>query len=748
MYVKNIKKDEDIQELSKSILDIQKYYSPVNNNVIDEIQQLNKSIIINNEGNNNNKSIDTNSSIESLCPKDTNIYLKLYEWDKYLIDEKNMNKIILELMSNNEIIEFKKNLENLNLTSPDCDEVILFSNIGYLSKYQNEYEICTTKRNCKNLFFRKIKGDGNCYYRSIMFSLIENLILNKDIIFFKKIFGNFLEKSKNKILITMLQGLDINIELFKKCFIMIYLSLTSKSRNPELKTYIVFFKLINNYKDFDYGLIIFFKFILYEYININKKSTYSFKFQILLGNLLPNECQKDNGDFDYNLFYKKYLMKFYQYAEKIIIYLTPFIFGNEIYIEYLDDSNTQNIEFGNNLSIIDFDKKNRINLLYKNSHYDVLYTKEYFEKNKNIVKITLLNFINNFRKNFCQICKINNEENSILIKLESDNKSNKDNISIKDFEIKNSKNIIICYKCLFKEIKYNLKILYINCIQKAKKYFLNNITEKINDLLLNKFSLSNNIFQISINQAINFLSLYRNKYTFEYILNIIKQEICIFCTKNIEKNKFVIILPCKCLLCSDKCIREFYYILMSSLYIKKDFSCFCNIKYSIKYYLLLIEKYNEKKFDCKELIDFLFNKIFKDICFLCEKKTIGNDKEYLFIEPNFCLNRIIKHFICFECDKNNENYVGQNIFCNICGRNHIIEKINEKSMEGNIKGYNFNSVKHNKDEFNKDIDININKKRNKNKENEINFHDSNNIINNEEEKITIIKIKKKKKLNK
>ena len=158
MYVKNIKKDEDIQELSKSLLDIQKYYSPVNNNVIDEIQQLNKSIIINNEGNNNNKSIDTNSSIESLCPKDTNIYLKLYEWDKYLIDEKNMNKIILELISNNEIIEFKKNLENLNLTSPDCDEVILFSNIGYLSKYQNEYEICTTKRNCKNLFFRKIKA--------------------------------------------------------------------------------------------------------------------------------------------------------------------------------------------------------------------------------------------------------------------------------------------------------------------------------------------------------------------------------------------------------------------------------------------------------------------------------------------------------------------------------------------------------------------------------------------------------------
>ena len=205
---------------------------------------------------------------------------------------------------------------------------------------------------------------------------------------------NFIEKSKNKILITMFKALNINIEIFKKCFIMIYLSLISKSRNPVLKTYLAFIKLINNYKDFDYGLIIFFKFILYEYININKNSTYSYKFQIPLGNLLPNDCQDDSGKFNFNFFYKNYLMKFYQYAEKIIIYLTPFIFGKEILIKYISenekdefDINIQELQFGNNLSIIEFDTENKIRLFYKKMHYDILYGNDYYNKYKNFFNI-------------------------------------------------------------------------------------------------------------------------------------------------------------------------------------------------------------------------------------------------------------------------------------------------------------------------------------------------------------------------
>ena len=758
--------DDIIKDMSKSLFDIKNYYSPLNNtkeiiienkkdNLIKEIKELNASVIINekNMDNLNNKSLD--SSIESLCPKDTNIYLKPYNWDKYIIDEKAMKKIIIEVMKNEEIIEFKKNMEKMNLTGPDCDEIILFSNISYLNKYEDDNEICTTKKKKEILMFRKIKGDGNCYYRSVMFSLIENCILNKDIIFIKKILGNFLEKSKNKILLTMFNGLNLDINLVKKCFIMIYLSLTSKSRNPILKTYLAFIKLINNYKDFDYGLILFFKFILYEYISINKNSTFSFKFQVLIGNLLPYDCQNEDGNFNFNHFYKNYLMKFYQYAEKIIIYLTPFIFGKEIIIRYINDNgdidfNSQEIEFGKNLSIIDFDENNKIHLLYKKSHYDILYANEYYIKYKNIFKYTSLYYINNFKIYKCEICIKNNEKNCVLIKLESDIE-NKDIINNNDYENylyqKNYKIIIICYKCLYNEIKQNLKVLYINFIKKTKKYFLDNFTEKIEDFLTKEFTLSNNIYTITYNQAIKTLSLYKIKYTFEYIMNKINQEICIYCTNNITKKKLVQ-LPCKCLLCSSQCLKEFYYILISSAIIKKEFICFCNKKYSIEECLILIEKFNEKKFDCKEMIDLLFNKINKSICFVCNKKNIENYKECLLIEPNFYLNRIIKHFLCIECFCKNNNYIGQNFNCKICKRNHVIDKIYDKMKDNNIKGYNFiiNNKKKNIDnENNNDVDTKINDKQKKSIE-KIEINSDN--INNLEENITIIKIHKKKKSKK
>ena len=754
----SIDNDENLNEINKPTFDIKQYYSPTNNmqdnieeknnKVIKEIKELNSSII-NNSKNLDTKSEDLNSSIESLCPKDTNIYLKPYDWNKYEIDEKGMKKIIIETMNNEEIIEFKNNMEKMNLTGPECDEVILFSNIGYLKKYNNnDNEISINKKKEKILMNRKIKGDGNCYFRSVMFAIIENSILNKDIKFIKNIIVNFFEKSKNKILITMFKGLNLDINLVKNCFIMLYLSITSKSNNPILKAYIAFIKLINNYKDFDYGLILFFKFILYEYINNNKNSTYSFKFQVLIGNLLPYDCQNDKGEFDFNQFYKNYLMKFYQYAEKIIIYMTPFIFGKEIIIKYINEKeekeiNSQDIEFGKNISFIEFDQNNKIQLLYKKSHYDILYTSEYYDKYKDILKYTLLDYINNYQEQKCQICKRNNEKNNILIKLESDIEP-KNDIDKNNYEYnlnqKYNKIIIICYKCLYNEIKQNLMIQYINYIKKIKKFFLDNITEKIENFLNKKFTLSNKKFIITYNSAIKELSLYKNKYSFEYIINHIKSEICINCANSLNKKKLVT-LPCKCNLCSDKCIKEFYYILLSSAYINKEFLCFCNTKYSIEYCLVLVEKLNEKKFDCKELIELLFDKIEKNICFLCSELIDNDYNEYLLIEPNFCLNRIIKHYLCKKCKNKNYNFIGQNIYCQICKRNHIIDKIADKTKVNIINGCNNNY--NNKIDIKNDNDYNKDNRYNEkdNKKDEINFDDNNN----EKEKVTIIKIHKKRK---
>ena len=801
-----VKNDEfllkDIPSLNKSNFELKNYYKSTKNitdimneekfNIINEIKELNDSVNksrnININGDNNNKEDDlqSNSSIESLCPKDTNIYLKPMDWNK-TIDIKSFNKLIMSIMNNEEILRFKKDLEKLNLTSRDCDDKILFNNIGPLNKYEDENEICTTIISNRSmlktercLMWRKINGDGNCYYRCVMFALIENIILKNDINYLRNLIYIFNEKSKNKILMTMFTGLNLDIDLVKKCFIMIYLSITSKSHDPILKSYIVFYKMINNYKDFDYGLILFFKFILYEYINKNKKSTYSFKFQVLIGNLLPNDCQTDEGAFNFSHFYKNYLMKFYQYAEKIIIYITPFIFGKEIIVKYINenegmDVDIQQYEFGKNLSYIDFEnsKFNKIELLYKKTHYDLLYNNHYYESYKNIFKLTLFNFINNFQENICKICTKNNDKNSNLIKLESDiNKSGIDGILI------NNKTII-CHKCLYNEIKQNLILLFIFFIKKTKKYFLDNFSEQLSDFLLKKFTLSDKSMDITYSHAINALTLYRPKYNFDYIISKIKNEICVCCNANVnetniynnKKIKDKIILPCNCILCSESCIKELYYILMSSAYIKQEFVCFCNKKYSFEECLIIIEKYNEKKYDCKEMIEFLFCKKNKNKCFICLNQDINNKICYV-IEPKFYLNHIIQHYICNNCYNKDENYLGQNIECGLCKRNHIIDKFYDKSKSDFVNGYDLknnecnehDSIEVKKKNDNKDIiknkildedkkeiqkEIKNEKKieikndnNNINKENK-NFDDDDD--NEEEERVTIIKIHKKKK---
>ena len=736
---------QEIPKINESSFELKNYYKSYNNitdimnekkfNIINEIKQLNESIT-KPPKNNIDEDAKSSSSIESLCPKDTNIYLKPYKWD-YLSEKINFKKIIISIMNNEEIVNFKKKLEKLNLTGPDCDEKILFNNIGSLNKYEDETEIITTssininsKKEERHLMWRKIKGDGNCYYRSVIFALLENIILTKNINYLQNIILNFLEKSKNKILITMFNGLNLDINLVKKCFIMIYLSITSKSHNPISKSYIVFYKMINNFKDFDYGLILFFKFILYEYIEQNKNSTYSFKFQVLLGNLLPNDCQNDQGIFDFSYFYKNYLMKFYKYAEKIIIYITPFIFGKEIIIKYINendgmDIDIQQYEFGTNLSYLELDKNNKIELLYKKTHYDLLYSNNYYNLYKDIFKLTLFNHINNFHENKCQICSKNNDKNSILIKLESD--------IIQKFkgEFKINNKIIICFKCLYSEIKQNLTLLYIFYIQKMKKYFLDNFYEQISDFLNKKFTLSNKSIEVSYSHAINTLSLYKPKYNFEYIINQIKNEICICCNANIyEKNSYnnkllkqKIILPCNCILCSDNCIKEYFYILLSAAYLKQEFICFCNTKYILENCLIMIEKFNEKKFDCKEMIEFIFTKQNKNKCFICSEEKKEKILCYV-IEHKFCLNHIIKHFICRDCFSKNENYLGQNIECSLCKRNHIIEKIDDNSRKDSIKGYNL--------EIKRDINnISINKNENEKVENKKEYKDNTNIKKNQ-----------------
>ncbi len=197
-------------------------------NMIHQIKEFNESILSRTaQMNNTNKAekvettdsccvtINNNNSYYSVMnEKNDDKYLKPYEWSKILEkskggEEKYFIKMIAEIVDNDEIKKLKKILDNFNLTGPDCDDKILCNNIGPLNKYEDDNSIRTgiisskgdleeessnNNSNINNinnndinknininnsdniLMWRKMKGDGNCYYRSIMFALMESII--------------------------------------------------------------------------------------------------------------------------------------------------------------------------------------------------------------------------------------------------------------------------------------------------------------------------------------------------------------------------------------------------------------------------------------------------------------------------------------------------------------------------------------------------------------------------------------------
>ena len=219
--------------------------------------------------------------------------------------------------------------------------------------------------------YRTINGDGNCFYRAAIFRYLEILILNKKIEILQKVAYDVVksydsEELKNRRIIN---NNDIKPDLtFKILFLII--DLLKKDMVMEAHKFLV--KSFSTCQKFDYAIILYFRYILYRYIKANENKIYLKTFPIKIGNLLPSEYENNEGEFLFNEFYDKYLLKFYKDAEKIIIYLTPFVLGIELNLIVFDlnDEISQKFIFEGD-SEIKTDEV--ITLLNKKDHYEIVY---------------------------------------------------------------------------------------------------------------------------------------------------------------------------------------------------------------------------------------------------------------------------------------------------------------------------------------------------------------------------------------
>ena len=347
-------------------------------------QNMNNNYQINQINNMNNNNVNNNVNPVS----DDNLYLISRKLKDISNDE--FTDFISTLNIAN-LKDLKKRIDNSNSNNKMIGE---FNTLGSLIEkfygYKEEkHRIMVQKYKLltQDIFkHRTIYGDGNCFYRSVMFSYLEQLILFKELNTIK----NFIFDVKAFLYSNSVQDICQKLDnppnfdklLIIRILVLIYLGVKN---NKTKETYSLFVKSFNNFKLFDEGIIMYLRFCLFRYIKENENKLYSKEFAIKLGNLLPEQFETKKGKFLFNDFYYKFLLKPGKLAEKIIIYITPYVLCSKLEVVMFEMENDWRKTF--NFS----GEKNTVNnlntvIIYLPGHYELIYTKEFYQRFYNVFK--------------------------------------------------------------------------------------------------------------------------------------------------------------------------------------------------------------------------------------------------------------------------------------------------------------------------------------------------------------------------
>ena len=304
-------------------------------------------------------------------------------------------KRISNLISQEQISKIKNTYNSLKISDiyQDYDK-LKDTKIGSLNpfKYYIQLEFCCEKNYEKLLKlnisdidiykYRRVKGDGNCFYRSFIFSFIENIILTNNIILMKEIFIKFNNFCENDLLRNDIIGLEeIKIILY---IIIDYM----QTDNNNLTAFQFFQKSYLFSECLDDGIVLFMRYLIKEYLSLNEKSYFENNIDVPIGSLLPDKYKR--GDvYLFEEYYKNDLMKMNEDAKDIAVYNAPYALNCELNIfELKYEYNNKNKRiFCNKEKRInpneDDPKFIRINLIYNSEimHYELAYTKTFFEEN-------------------------------------------------------------------------------------------------------------------------------------------------------------------------------------------------------------------------------------------------------------------------------------------------------------------------------------------------------------------------------
>ena len=659
------------------------------NTLIEEDEEESKDVLLNLfDKKNKEEKID-----EYLKPKLWKYKNKIYHKELEEKFEKIKNS-----MNKDEIRKLNNELKNKKINEENEEDEFKMIKLDDLNDIKEKDE----EKLKENIFVvRKIYKDNNSFYRCVIFSIFENMVLTNNILFFKELlieidFIVSSENNRNKELFpdeTLINDLQLNIkaEMVKN---LLYILIKSMEKSIT-SSYELLLKLFTDIEiEFDASIILLVRYLLCFYIDENKYKTYSKEEKIEVGDLIPQKYKEMHIFLQkkFELFFINELLKLKSYDNKIIYYLLPYFFDTSLNIIYYYP-NSKNAIYQKQYGIKE-DKDNfDINLFYYKNSFYIYYTNKFYEFHKKI--------IDKIEENTNK--EIIKEENNILNEEEKNNNEiNEDTFKQyficencnKEYNNENNKENLLklCNECLnekFKNDVYQLFLLYLQFVNhNNKNYKLQR--DNYFYTMLHKTEVKPGLSLFAVMNESDYL-IYKE-------VDKIKKDICLICTKNSIRKNFYYKLPCGCRFCSKPCFNKYLEIMIKKHYEKMcknsynkmiflyDF-CICGKKYYYDDIIILYDFLKSKKRinESQILIRIVQNR-WKWKCAKCDKNFDPfclNKRLYLTddkINKEF-YGKHLKHLICSDCyDKIIDSHISR-VECDYCQSKHSIIAVAKLSYQ-------------------------------------------------------------------
>ena len=569
--------------------------------------------------------------------QEDNLFLKIEDFPENPISDQFLYEQVLDKIKPM-IPIFEQDLKNMKLGELKWNnikqgkrlEVMVENTYGFdiYLKDQMIEELCFLKRiiNC----WRGVAGDGNCFYRSVIFSWLEYLIFNKKINILKIVMTNLYLKfdvsyPKIKNLPSQFKKQFTTEEKYVAITIL-EIIIRYLNKNDIQEAYLTLLKAFNVTRVFDRVMIFYLRFLLYEYISDNQNKLFKKDFPVCLGNLLPEEYETPDGKFLYNDYFLKDLLKFYTCAEKLAVFLVPYVLKVNLNIVFYYFGNECDIE--NKFFSCELPNKDKrldtLNVLYRKAHYDVCYFNDYYYNFKNLLNL-YCNLNTKFKEDFFILSPKDVEQQEKILN------------KISPFDENKS---MIFNRALFEKRRNE------GNPKKEEKVVKSDYDDNAEDFEKNKMII------------------------YEKIINNQENNKCFTCDKTLENQDKKEILPCKCTIyfCSEECQNKYYKYMISFINLMEfNISIKCgrcnNVINRTKFIENLnLENENLRKSLKNKMIEFYIN-----YCMNCLNPVGDNAKKIKCKCPQ--LRKLLdsnkfEHKLCNNCkDKSTGN-------CKICNLYH------------------------------------------------------------------------------